>query len=112
MELPKNIAESWHHARDIMHADKAEHNMHISKVISCQLDLLKKPHCILESVNLDKKLKSEFLEIKSEYEKMVSHRGAIILDIIQIERKKKTHSLFEDADFSESKIKSLILQGE
>jgi hypothetical protein len=112
MELPKNMAESWHRARDIMHADNTEHSMRISTVISRQLDLLKKLPFILERATLDKELESEFLEIKSEYEKLVSHRGAVIRDIIRIERKEKTHSLLEDADFSESKIKSLILQGE
>jgi len=112
MDLPKNMAESWHRARDILHADKTEYSMHISKVISRQLELLKKLHCILESANLDKKLKSEFLKTKSEYEKLVSHRGAIIKDVIRIERRENTHLLLEDADFSESKIKFLILQGE
>ena len=29
MELPKNIAESWHHARDIMHADDRTQYAHI-----------------------------------------------------------------------------------
>lgn len=112
MDLPKNMAESWHRARDIMHADKTEHSMRISKVIYRQLDLLKKLHFILERATLDEKLESEFLKTRSEYEKLVSHRGAIIKDIIRIEKKEKTHSLFEDADFSESKIKYLILQGE
>jgi len=38
--------------------------------------------------------------------------GAIIKDIVRIERPEKTHFLFEDADFSVATIKKLIGQGE
>ena len=37
--------------------------------------------------------------------------GAIIKDIVRIERPEKTHFLFEDADFSVATIKKLIRQG-
>jgi NTE family protein len=39
-ELPKNMFESWHRARDITHSDKTAHNIRMSKVISRYLFLL------------------------------------------------------------------------
>jgi NTE family protein len=42
----------------------------------------------------------------------VQHRGAIIRNIVRIERSEDTHFLFEDADFSLNTIKHLIEQGE
>lgn len=42
----------------------------------------------------------------------IIQRGAIIKEIIRIERPEKTHFLFEDADFSLTTIKKLIRQGE
>jgi NTE family protein len=32
-ELPQNLLDSWHRARDIMYTDKTDHNMRMSKVI-------------------------------------------------------------------------------
>ena len=43
---------------------------------------------------------------------LARRRGAIIKDIVRIERPEKTHFLFEDADFSVATIKKLIRQGE
>lgn len=47
-----------------------------------------------------------------EYNKLARRRGAIIKDIVRIERPEKTHFLFEDADFLVATIKKLIRQGE
>jgi NTE family protein len=47
-----------------------------------------------------------------EYNKLARKRGAIIKEIVRIERPEKTHFLFEDADFSVATIKKLIRQGE
>lgn len=112
MDLPKNISEAWHRARDIMHTDKTEHNVRMSKVISRHLDLLKKMYEIIENMELNKENKTKFKQIQPEYEKLVSRRGAIIRNIIRIERKEESHFLLEDADFSLSKIKHLIEEGE
>jgi NTE family protein len=61
----------------------------------------------------DENAKSRFRELtESEYHKLVQQRGAIIRNIIRIERSEDTHFLFEDADFSLGTIKHLIEQGE
>ena len=109
--LPKNMTESWHRARDIMHSDKTEHNVKMSKVISRYVDIIKKMHDLLQKAELDKKSMEEMEKLESEYRKLASKRGAIIQNIVRIERKENTHFLLEDADFSLSKIKHLIEEG-
>jgi NTE family protein len=64
-------------------------------------------------VNNDKKLnKEKFTKIEEEYEKLAHQRGAIIQEIVRIERIEESQSLFEDADFSVETIKKSIMQGE
>jgi len=111
-ELPKNLAESWHRARDIMGTDKIEHNIMRSKITSRHLTLLKEMHDIIDKSNLDEKLKKRFEKIEPEYHKLACERGAIIEDIVCIERNEESHFLFEDADFSLVTIKQLIRQGQ
>jgi NTE family protein len=111
-ELPKNMSEAWHRARDIMHTDKTDHNVKMSKIITRYLGLLKEMHEIISTVNLDKKAKARLKKIESEYHKLACERGAIIEEIIRVERKEDTHFLLEDADFSLATIKQLIRQGE
>ena len=53
-----------------------------------------------------------FDKMELEYNKLARRRGAIIKDIVRIERPEKTHFLFEDADFSVATIKKSIGQGE
>jgi len=111
-ELPENLFDSWHRARDIMHTDKTEHNIKMSKVISRYLTLLREMHDMLCNVKLDDKMKELFKEIEKEYHKLADERGAIIEQITRIERNEDIHFLFEDADFSINTIKKLISQGE
>jgi NTE family protein len=111
-ELPRNMAESWHRARDIMHIDKTDQSIRMSKVISRYLQVIKKMHDILESVPLDEKNKKKFNELESEYHKLACERGTIIKEIVRIERKEESHYLFEDADFSTDTVKKLIENGE
>jgi NTE family protein len=111
-DLPKNMVESWHRARDIMHTDKTEHNVKMSIVISRYIDIIKKMHNILQKAELDKKSSEELQKLEPEYHKLASKRGAIIRNIVRIERKEDTHFLLEDADFSISKIKHLITEGQ
>jgi len=111
-KLPENMLEAWHRARDIMHTDKTEHNVRMSKVITRYLKLLKEMHEMLNTANLDEKTKARFKKIEPEYHKLACARGAIIKEIIRIERKEDSHFLFEDADFSIASIKHLIKQGE
>jgi hypothetical protein len=47
-----------------------------------------------------------------EYNKLARRLGAIIKEIVRIERPEKTHFLFEDANFLVTTIKKLIRQGE
>ena len=60
----------------------------------------------------DGKLKERFDKMELEYNKLARRRGAIIKEIVRIERPEKAHFLFEDADFSVATIKKLIKQGE
>lgn len=111
-EIPKNMMESWHRARDIMHTDKTDHTVRMSRVISRQIALIKEMHDIIEASNLDKGSEEKFSLLKLEYHRLACERGAIIRQIIRIERKEDVHFLFEDADFSIATIKQLIKNGE
>jgi NTE family protein len=111
-ELPENMFDSWHRARDIMQTDKINHNIKMSKVISRYLTLLRQMHDIISNVQLDEKMKESFREIEKEYHKLADERGAIIKKITRIERTEDVPFLFEDADFSIRTIKKLIKQGE
>ncbi len=111
-DIPKNMMESWHRARDIMHADKTDQTVRMSKVVSRYLTIINKMHDILESVPLDESNKKKFAEIEPEFNKLARQRGAIINEIVRIERKEDTHYLFEDADFSIATIKKLVKSGE
>lgn len=109
--LPQNMIDSWHRARDIMHTDRTDHNVRMSRVISKYLLLLKEMHDILNNVELDEEMERRFLKIEKEYHRLACHRGAIIDDIVRIERSEDIHYLFEDADFSLATVEKLIKQG-
>ena len=127
-ELPQDIFEAWHRARDIIYCDKTDSSIHLSRIISRYLMLLKEMHELLTTMmttrlnnnthlaeNQDKQeqqLKTRFDKMQVEYNKLVTFRGAVIRKIIRIERQEKTPFLFEDADFSVTTIKNLIRQGE
>ncbi|MGI0012718.1 MAG: patatin-like phospholipase family protein [Nitrososphaera sp.] len=111
-ELPKNLIEIWHRARDIMHTDKTDHNVRMSKVISRYLLLMREMHDIISNAQLDEELHKRFTKLEQEYHKLADARGAIIDEITRIERSEDAPFLFEDADFSLATIKKLINQGE
>jgi NTE family protein len=111
-QLPENFMDVWHRARDIIYIDKTDRNVKMSKVISKYLLLLKEMHDIISNSNLDDETKKKFAKINEEYSKIAVQRGAIISDIIKVERSESVHFLFEDADFSVATIKNLIKQGE
>lgn len=111
-ELPKNIFEVWHRARDIMYADKSSHNIRISKVINRYLTIIKEMYEILSQASLDAEKKAKLAKIEQEYHALACERGTIINEIIRIQRQEDTHFLFEDADFSITTIKNLIKKGE
>jgi len=113
-ELPKNMLEVWHRARDIIYSDKTRANVEIYKSISEYIFLLKEMNEIISNneSRLDFEAKFKFKEIQKLYNKLAVERGAILEKIIRIERTERIHFLFEDVDFSLKTIKKLIKQGE
>ncbi len=102
----------WHRARDIIHTDKTDHNIHMSKIISRYLILMRKMHDLLNNAHIDDTMKDTFIKIEEDYHKLATDRGAIIEEITKIERAEDIRYIFEDADFSLATIKKLIRQGE
>jgi NTE family protein len=115
-DIPKNMFEAYHRARDIMHTDKTDQTVRMSKAISSYLEMLKEMHDILmvnsDSGKLDERSRMRFLSMESKYHKFAVDRGTVIREIIRIERQEDIHFLFEDADFSRDTIKQLIQNGE
>jgi NTE family protein len=111
-KLPESLSDSWHRARDIMHTDRTDHNIQMSRVIKRYLKLLNEMHDLLKKVPLDEHSKEQFAKMELEYNKLANQRGAIIEEVVKIERKEDVPFLFEDADFSIATIKELIRQGE
>lgn len=113
-ELPTNMVEVWHRARDIIFMDKTNTNIEMLKIRERYLFLLKKIHIIIhaEDAKIDEKSEAKFKEIESEYNELVHGYGAVIEEVTRVGRKEKMHYLFEDADFSAYRIKKLIREGE
>lgn len=109
---PQNMMDVWHRARDIMHTDKTDNNVKMSKVISRYLLIMREMHDIISNASLDEDLHERFRKIEPEYHKLAENRGAIINEITKIERSEDVHYIFEDADFSLATIMKLIRQGE
>jgi NTE family protein len=113
-EIPNDMIEAWHRARDIMYTDKTASNVRTSKIISKYLSLLKDMHDYIMSNTIQSPNKfnnEKWVTIEEEYNKLAHQRGAVIQDIIRIERTEESRFLFEDADFSFETIKKLIAQG-
>ena len=111
-EIPNNMLEVWHRARDIIYTDKSEHNVRMSRVVTRYLKLIREMYDILSSSTLDEKSKARFAVLEQEYHKLAAERGGIIDKIVRIQRNEHHHYLFEDADFSMATIKDLIYRGE
>ena len=113
-ELPTNMVEVWHRARDIIFMDKTNTNIEMLKIREKHLSLLKKIHDIInaDDIKMDEKSKTKFKEIESEYNELVHGYGAVIEEVTRMGRKEKMHYLFEDGDFSAYRIKKLIREGE
>jgi NTE family protein len=113
-ELPNDMLEAWHRAREIIYTDKTASNVRTSKIISKYLSLLKDMHDYIMSSTIQSPNKSnngKLATIEEEYNKLAHQRGAVIQDIVRIERTEESRFLFEDADFSFETIKKLIAQG-
>jgi NTE family protein len=111
-EVPHNIFDAWHRARDIIHTDKTDHNIRMSKVISRYLTLMRQMHDLLNNIQIEEDLRDLFFQIEREYHTLAGDRGTIIEEITKIERTEDIHFIFEDTDFSTATIKNLIKQGE
>jgi NTE family protein len=111
-EVPHNIFDAWHRARDIIHTDKTDHNIRMSKVISRYLTLMRQMHDLLNNIQIEEDLRDLFFQIEREYHTLAGDRGTIIEEITKIERTEDIHFIFEDIDFSTATIKNLIKQGE
>lgn len=111
-EIPTDIIGSWHRARDIMHTDKTHHTIRMSKAISRQLSLIKEMHEILQDPGLGLENKKRLEKLEPEYQKLAFERGAVIREIMRINRKEDRPYLLEDADFSAGTIKELIANGQ
>lgn len=111
-QIPSDMVGSWHRARDIMFTDKTHHTIRMSKAISRQLSLIKEMHKILENSELSPESKKQLDRLEPEYQKLAFERGAIIREIVRVNRKEKHPYLFEDADFSVGTLSELIRNGQ
>ena len=114
-ELPTNMIEVWHRARDIVFMDKTDKNIEMLKVTEKYLSLIKTIYGILhdDAAKVDWITKNKLKEIELEYHSLNQKHGASITDLVRIGRREGSlHYLFEDADFSTYRIKKLIAEGE
>lgn len=114
-EIPRNMMEVWHRARDIIFMDKTDRNIEMLKVNEKSINLLKRMYKIINSndAKIDETTKKKLEELDSEYNQITKKHGAAITDVIRIGRKEEDlHYLLEDADFSKYRIKKLIKDGE
>ena len=96
--LPQDMFEAWHRARDIIYTDKTDNNIRLSTIMSRHLSLLKEMHDLLmiscarfKEKGNDADFEDRFDKMELEYNKLAHRRGAIIKDIVRIERPEKTH---------------------
>jgi NTE family protein len=114
-ELPSNMVEVWHRARDIIFMDKTDKNIEMLKVNDRYIDLLRKMYQVINiqnAVMLDGNIKARLKEIEPEYNVLVKRIGRSIKEVVRIGRKETLHYLLEDADFSIHRVKKLITEGE
>lgn len=112
--LPSNLQEVQHRARDIMFSDKTLHNIHMSKTMTYQLKLINDLYKMLKDhfKSDDKEELKKFENIYARYKKVSEERGAEIKGVYYITRDELFPSLYENADFSLKTIKGSIRDGE
>ena len=113
-ELPTNMIEVWHRARDIIFMDKTDKNIQMLENFERYLLLLKKVNTIInaDDAQIDERTRARLKELEPEYYELSQRRGAIVKELTRIGRLEKMHFLLEDADFSSYRIKKLIKEGE
>ena len=112
--LPSNLQEVQHRARDIIFSDKTLHNIHMSKTMTYQLKLINDLYKMLKDhfKSDDKEELKKFENIYARYKKVSEDRGAEIKGVYYITRDEPFPSLYENADFSLNAIKGSIRDGE
>jgi NTE family protein len=114
-EIPQNMLEVWHRARDIIFMDKTDKNIEMLKINERSLNLLKKVYEILnsEEAKVDETTREKIKKLDHEYFELTHKYGAAVTDVIRVGREEKdSHYMLEDADFSRYRIKKLISKGE
>jgi len=77
-EIPNDMIETWHRARDISYTDKTASNVRTSKIISKCLFLLKDMRDYIMSNTIQSPNKSnnrKLATIEEEYNKLAHQRG-------------------------------------
>lgn len=118
-KLPSNMFETLHRVRDLLFVDKSIEEIKArSDLTKKHLQFIEKMYNVMRS-SMSKHEgkaanKSRSKELELQYNDIIQERGAIIDELIYIQRKEKSghHFLFEDADFSVDTIKQLIKEGE
>jgi NTE family protein len=112
--LPDNLQEIQHRARDIMFSDKTMHNVQMSKAFTYYLKFIDEIYHMLEN-NFDsekKQDKDKMKKIRAKYKKISKEHGAEIKGVYYITRSEPFPSVYENADFSLATIKASIKDGE
>ncbi len=111
--LPDNLLETLHRARDIIFSDKTLHNVRMSKVITQYLRFIDELYEIVEKnvdpSKIDEQTRSR---IKKKYKKYKEERGAEIKSMFYITRKEEHPHVYENADFAIETIRASIDEGE
>lgn len=111
--LPGNLAEVYHRARDIMFCDKTLSTVSMAKVITRYLRYIDELYKMIEdNVDVTKVDKGHLEKIRRKYKKYKQDTGAEIKGVYYISREESVHSLYENADFSPATIKDSIREGE
>jgi len=112
--LPANLFEVEHRARDILFSDKTLHNIKMSKAFTVYLKLINDLYNMLEN-NFNSQNKGDikkFERIRKRYKRISENHGAEIKETYYITREEKDSNLYENADFSVNVIKNSINDGE
>jgi NTE family protein len=111
--LPQNLLEVFHRARDIMFSDKTLHNVKMSRLITQYLRYIEELYNIVQKYIEPDKLDKELVnKIERKYKKIKEDHGAEIKSVHYITREEKNPHIYENADFSLKAIKESIKDGE
>jgi NTE family protein len=108
-ELPTNMTEVWHRARDIMFMDKTDKNIETLKEMDRYLFLIRQIFEVLHSnkARIDELTREKLKEMELEYHSLNQKHGASLTYVVRIGRREESlHYLLEDTDFSTYRIKS------